>query len=283
MESSLLVSVVVPCYNHAQYLSEALQSIFEQTYTNWECIVIDDGSPDNTEMVAREWLLRDKRFKYFKKENGGLSRARNYGIKNAKGEYILTLDADDKFEKTFIKKGVEIFDQHSETGIVSCWGYRFDNCKIYGLFKPNGKDLHDYLFNSAALASCLFRRKCWSQVEGYDENMNKGYEDWEFFLRISKQGWKSKIVEEPLFFYRQHKLSMRIIAQNNFDLEIKKYIYFKHKDLYVENFERLVENLLFIADKNRKQELKRINSIDFRLGNTILQPLRFLKLILKIK
>jgi glycosyltransferase involved in cell wall biosynthesis len=277
MESSLLVSVVVPCYNQALYLSEALQSILEQTYTNWECIIVNDGSTDNTEIVATEWMLKDGRFKYLKKENGGLSSARNYGIKNTNGDYILTLDADDKFEKTFIEKGVKIFRQDCGIGIVSCWGYRFDNYKVYGLFKPNGKDLQDYLFNSAALASCLFRKQCWSEVDGYDEDMKKGYEDWEFFLRVSKEGWRSEIIEEPLFFYRQHITSMRTIAQNNFDLEIKNYIYFKHKDLYVENFERVIEYFLFIADKNKKNELKRINSIDFRLGKIILRPIRFIK------
>jgi glycosyltransferase involved in cell wall biosynthesis len=86
-----LVSVIVPCFNQAQYLGEALQSVLAQTYTNWECIIVDDGSPDNTERVASKFVKLDNRIKYHKKQNGGLADARNYGINKAKGEFILPL------------------------------------------------------------------------------------------------------------------------------------------------------------------------------------------------
>lgn len=276
-----LVSVIVPCFNHAKYLSEALNSILHQTYTHWECIIVNDGSPDNTDEVAQKWILKDTRIKYYKKENGGLSSARNYGVERAVGKYIVTLDADDKFEKSFIEQAVNILENNDEIGIVSCWGYRFSDSKYYDLFKPNGKNLNDYLFSSAALASAMFRKKCWDEVKGYDEQMKMGYEDWEYYLRVSKNGWKTKIIEEPLFFYRQHKSSMRTVAQNNYDIEIKMYIYSKHKDLYIENFDKTIENLLLLAGKNKKNELRRINSIDYRLGNAILKPLRWLKLLIK--
>ena len=281
MEEKTLVSVIVPCYNHAHYLPDALLSILNQTYTHWECIIINDGSPDNTDEVAQQWLIKDSRFKYYKKENGGLSSARNYGIERALGKYIVTLDADDKFEKSFIEQAVKILNKNPEMGIVSCWGYRFNENKIYDLFKPNGKNLNDYLFSSAALASAMFRKKCWVEVKGYDEQMKMGYEDWEYYLRISKNGWKTNIIEEPLFYYRQHNSSMRTIAQNNYDVKIKKYIFNKHRELYIEYFDKTIENLLLSADKNKKEEQKRINSIDYRLGNTILKPFRWLKSILK--
>ena len=81
-----LVSIIVPCYNQAQFLPEALQSVLEQTHTNWECIIVNDGSPDNTEGVAQEWLVKDSRFKYVYKENGGLSSARNAGLDKVVGD-----------------------------------------------------------------------------------------------------------------------------------------------------------------------------------------------------
>ena len=90
------VSVIVPCYNQAQYLDEALQSILNQSFTDWECIVVNDGSKDNTEFISNEWIKKDSRFKYVYQDNGGLSNARNVGIKKAEGEFILPLDADDK-------------------------------------------------------------------------------------------------------------------------------------------------------------------------------------------
>lgn len=72
-----LISVIVPCYNQAQYLDECLQSVLDQTYQNWECIIVNDGSPDNTEEIALRWTKKDSRFRYLKKENEGLSSARN--------------------------------------------------------------------------------------------------------------------------------------------------------------------------------------------------------------
>ena len=90
------VSVIVPCYNQAQFLDEALMSVLNQSYANWECLIINDGSPDNTEDVALRWCNKDERFVYLKKENGGLCAARNMGIEKATGEFILPLDADDK-------------------------------------------------------------------------------------------------------------------------------------------------------------------------------------------
>ena len=74
------ISIIVPCYNQAQYLDECLQSALDQTFQNWECIIINDGSPDETEEFAKNWTEKDARFLYFKKENGGVSFARNFGI-----------------------------------------------------------------------------------------------------------------------------------------------------------------------------------------------------------
>jgi len=90
-----LVSVIVPCYNQAQYLADSLGSILAQTHPNWECIIVNDGSSDDTEAVAREWLLKDTRFKYIRKDNGGLSSARNAGLRVIRGGYLQFLDADD--------------------------------------------------------------------------------------------------------------------------------------------------------------------------------------------
>ena len=275
------ISVIVSCYNQAHFLSDALKSVFEQTYQNWECIIVNDGSPDHTEKIAQFWCEKDKRFRYLYKENGGLSSARNFGINVAKGEYILTLDSDDKYEKTFLSKGVAILDNTKKTGIVSSWGYRFVGLVYSELFKPDGKNLNDYLFKNAAIGTSLFRKKCWSEVGGYDENMKNGYEDWEFYIRVSKNGWETKIIEESLFFYRQHKISMRIEALNRYDSQIKFYIFNKHKDLYIKNFDELIRNLLENASINKKNELKRINSLDFRIGNIVLKPLRSLMKIIK--
>lgn len=101
-----LVSIIVPCYNQSKYLDEALQSVFDQSYENWECIIVNDGSFDNTEEVALKWCCRNSRFKYTHKINGGLSSARNAGLQIATGDFIQFLDSDDLLHH---KKLEEIF------------------------------------------------------------------------------------------------------------------------------------------------------------------------------
>lgn len=275
-----LVSIIVPCYNQAEFLSDALQSVLNQTYKSWECIIINDGSVDKTELVAKEWLLKDKRYKYIKKENGGLSQARNVGIKSALGEYILLLDADDKIDETLVFKAIPIFNKDQNIGVVTYWCNRFVGDRVVNVFKPKGGDINDFLFKNSAIGTSMFRKKCWITVGGYDEKMKNGYEDWEFYIRLT-QKWRVFVIPEVLFYYRQHSVSMRTVAINKYDTEIKKYIFFKHKALYVNNYEKTINHLLNVADKNRKEEIKRINSIDYKLGRIILKPFRVFKKLFK--
>lgn len=119
-----LISIIVPCYNQAHFLDACLQSVMEQSYENWECIIVNDGSPDNTAEIAKIWTEKDIRFKYIYKENGGLSSARNVGITAAKGEFIQLLDSDDLLEKNKLQIQIDAFLNDSEIDI-SISGYRY--------------------------------------------------------------------------------------------------------------------------------------------------------------
>lgn len=275
------VSVVVPCYNQAKYLDEALQSIVKQTHENWECIIVNDGSPDNTEQIALRYVEKDNRFKYFYKENGGLSSARNFGIEKSNSNFILTLDSDDKYDSSFIEKALLIFDQHSEIGVVSSWVLRFMDKKEIAVIKPNGKVLEDFLYSNAANGTSLFRKKCWEEVGGYDENMKKGYEDWDFYIRVCSNNWQVHIIPESLFFYRQHNSSMRLNAYANHDKEIKKYLYLKHKEFYLRNYDGMIDNFLNTIEIEKRSNFKIRNKIDFKIGHFILKPLRLIKSIFR--
>lgn len=273
-----LVSVVIPCYNQAKYLPEALQSIWNQTHQNWECIIVNDGSPDETDSVAAEWCAQDARFKYLYQDNGKLSKARNSGIKKSNGKYILTLDADDKFEPTFMEKALAVLISDEKVGMVCSWGFRFMGAKIGELYTPGGGSIKEFLFcNAANMGSLLFRKECWEQVRGYDEKMKLGYEDWEFYLRVCMQGWNMKVLQEPLFLYRQHTVSMRTDALNNHDAEIKKYIYRKHEVLYKAHYEEFIDYFLKAVALEKRQNTKIQNRIDYRLGAAILKPFRIIK------
>lgn len=275
------VSVIIPCYKQASFLSEALQSVVSQTYENWECFIVDDGSPDDTKEIAEKWCNKDSRIHYLNQQNGGLSSARNFGIQNAKSDFILTLDADDKYEKTFIEKALKIFDENSKIGVVSSWVVRFKDDKEIAIIKPNGKTIEDFLFQNACNGTSLFRKKCWLEVGGYDEKMKKGYEDWDFYIRVCSIGWQVYVIPEPLFYYRQHTFSMRLDAYANHDVAIKKYLYAKHKELYQNNYDKMIEHFLYTIDLEKRNVLKTKQKIDYKLGSFILKPLRMIKSIIK--
>jgi glycosyltransferase involved in cell wall biosynthesis len=194
-----LVSIIVPCYNQAQYLGEALQSVLDQTYKNWECIIVNDGSPDNTEVIALDWLEKDSRFKYIYKENGGLSSARNAGITIAKGEFIQFLDSDDILESNKLQCQSKFFNTEIDV-LIS--GYRYfedsegvSNLRILGRnnFIPesviNSDDKIDLkmlfdLKNPFVICAPLFRRNVFQIVGNFDEQLYS-LEDWDFNLRCA--------------------------------------------------------------------------------------------------
>jgi glycosyltransferase involved in cell wall biosynthesis len=124
----LNVSVVIPTYNSAHLLDDALQSVLEQTYKDFEIIVVDDGSTDNTSEVVSKY---NDKLHYFRVDNRGPAKARNYGISKATGKYIAFLDADDKWLPTKLEKQVSMFEQNPEFGMVFTENSLFDAKGIY--------------------------------------------------------------------------------------------------------------------------------------------------------
>jgi glycosyltransferase involved in cell wall biosynthesis len=110
-DQSPLISVIIPCYNYALYLPDSIGSIMDQSYSNWECLVIDDGSTDNSGEIIRGFCAKDRRISYFLQANSGPTVARNYGLKLAKGEFIQFLDADDLLENRKMEKQVAVFNR----------------------------------------------------------------------------------------------------------------------------------------------------------------------------
>jgi glycosyltransferase involved in cell wall biosynthesis len=267
----VLVSIVVPCYNQAHYLDESLLSVLNQSYSNWECFIVNDGSPDNTEEVAQKWCKKDERFKYLKKENGGLSSARNAGIKISKGEFILPLDADDIIHHDYLQKTVPVLKENGKLAIVSCYSIFFENNinNIVHELKPVGTTVHAILFENELIATSLYRKKCWDEVGGYDESMKKGFEDWEMWLSITKQGWEYNIVEENLFFYRKSKASMLIDTLENHREANMEYLMLKHKDLYIEHYDNTIKYLFYLLKAKKKTELKIKSSNEYKIAKLI--------------
>lgn len=282
----VLVSIIVPCYKQAHFLNESLTSVLNQTYPYWECIIVNDGSPDNTEAIAKQWCSKDERFKYLHKENGGLSSARNAGIKISKGDFILPLDADDILHEDYIKKVFPVLKNNTHLGIVSSYRYFFTEKKnnIIKEYKASGSNYRDLMFENKLMPSSLYRKSCWDAVGGYDETMNKGFEDWEFWLNVTKRGWEFQFVEEFLFYYRKSKKSMLMDTINHHAEANMEYIFRKHKELYMKHFDNTTEVLFYYIKTNRLGKTKIKNSIEYKIGKLITKPFRIIsKLFLKEK
>ena len=282
---SVLVSIIVPCYKQAHFLKDSLQSVLDQTYTSWECIIVNDGSPDNTESIAQQWCEKDIRFSYLYKENGGLPSARNAGVKRSKGEFIVALDSDDILNYDFLTQLVPQLKADDNLGIVSCYRYFFSKNKdtIIHEYKASGSYYLDIMFENKLMPSSIYRRKCWDEVGGYDESMIKGFEDWEFWINITKRGWKFKFVEEFLFYYRKSKKSMLVDTINNHAEANMEYMFRKHKELYTAHFDNTAEVLFYYIKTHRigKKEIK--NSVEYKIGKLITKPYRVIARLFSIQ
>lgn len=231
-----LISIIVTCYNKAMYLDECLQSVLEQTYCNWECIIINDGSEDATEQVVKEWLKKDNRFKYIYQVNAGVSAARNAAIALAKGELIYPLDADDKIGPSLFEKILLGFKTSNNVQVVYC------NVKFFGYsegpYKLAAYSYEQLLLHNCFVACSAFKKSDWVKVGGYDEEL-KSFEDWDFWIRILSKQSKVYKIEEDLFYYRKHESAS---LTNNFKIDKVLYsslyniIYNKNKAKYDKEF-----------------------------------------------
>lgn len=282
---SALVSIIVPCYKQAHFLKDSLQSVLAQTYPHWECIIVNDGSPDNTAKVAAQWCAVDSRFRYVEKINGGLSSARNAGIAISNGIYILPLDADDILHEDYLTLLVPELEQNDEVAIVSCYTKFFKDTIANSFYelKPRG-DRAIYLhYVNQLVATSLYKKDCWSEAGGYDETMKKGFEDWEFWLNVTKRGWSYKIIPEFLFYYRKAQQSMLMQTIDSHAEDIKRYIFTKHKELYIEDFDNCMEVLFFELKVQKKGHDYYKNSIEYKIGKFITMPYKILQNWLKKK
>ncbi|MEB2308882.1 MAG: glycosyltransferase [Candidatus Brocadiaceae bacterium] len=229
--SEPLVSVIIPCYNQANFLPEAVESVVNQNYKNWECIIVNDGSSDNTTQVAKSLIKKysDNQIQLINQVNQGLSCARNAGIKVSKGKFILPLDADDLVHSEMLKKTVALLEAQSEIAIA------YTDVKQFGsanqIICADEYDFNRLRFQNHLNYCSLYRRKAWESAGGYNLNMTWGYEDWDFWISCGKKGHYGKRIPEPLFLYRVKERSMYTKALEHHQ-ELMAQIVLNHPNLY---------------------------------------------------
>lgn len=199
------VSVVIPCYNAGPHLLEAVDSVRAQTLTDWEVVVVDDGSTDPATRAALATCAAGGA-QVIRTENRGLPSARNTAIAAACGRYILPLDADDRIAPTLLQEAVAVLDHRPEVGIVYCQAEFFG--ALCGAWDLPPFSLREMLLHNLIFASAMFRKADWQEVGGYKPSMKYGWEDWEFWLSLLELGRQVYRIPQPLFFYRRRPDSM---------------------------------------------------------------------------
>ncbi|MFV8279929.1 glycosyltransferase family 2 protein [Christiangramia marina] len=252
MNSTPLISIIVPCYEQGKFLEKALQSIQNQTYTHWECLIIDDGSADNTEKIAKNWTEKDSRFKYYFKSNGGLSTARNLGLENAIGSYIQFLDADDYLEITKLEDSLSLVQETNSTKpliIISNFRMFTTNTlktsAAYCKLTPELFTLDNILYHwdrkfSIPIHCGLFSKRLFLNFR-FPESL-KAKEDWVMWVKFFKQGSNVLFIDKPLALYRKNHESITMTMNLYLD-HIKAYKYLK-QFLSIEEYELLASSLI---------------------------------------
>lgn len=292
----MLVTIIIPIYNVEKYLNQCIESVVNQTYTNLEIILVDDGSIDNSAHIAEEWVKRDSRIKLIKRENGGLSAARNTGIDNAHGEWLSFVDSDDYISKDYIQKMLTAA-QENNVKLVNCNYLEVDeqgnsliasklNSGIY-----NYKEFWNYYYNTGLLTtlivawSKLYHKDIFQEIRYKEGILN---EDEEIINAIIHQAKNIVIINTPLYYYRVNRAGSIMnsinkgirptvykILKNRTDDFIEKGLYsiaskcneellfmFMYDCTYEKNFnkERFFETIKYIKGINKILRKKGIGS-----------------------
>jgi GT2 family glycosyltransferase len=239
-----VVTIVIPCYNDADYLLEAIDSAKRQTYEACNIVVVDDASDDAKTREILDTLEKDDTLKLVRLErNGGPAAARNRGIAADEGTYVLPLDADDVIAPTYVEKAVNVLQKRPETGIVYC------KARLFGA-KNEPWELPEFAFpeiltENMIFATAMFRRSDWEKVGGYDENLRDGNEDYDFWLSLLELGVDVYRIPETLFYYRikSESRTSRLHANEEKEIDTYVHIFRRHRDLYLDNVRIFFETL----------------------------------------
>jgi len=219
-----LVSVIVPVYNMASYLEEAIQSILSQDYPHLEVIIMDDGSTDNSLAIAHHLAQSDPRIYVYHQSNAGVAAARNKAIRFSKGQYILPVDADNWIEPSYLRRAVDVLEKHPEIKVVGCQAVFFGEKN--GPWKLPPFSYRRIAQRNIIDVCAMYRRTDFDQTTGYDEQF-PFREDWDFWLSMFESGGAFYRLEEPLLHYRV-RVSSKRTEDRQYKRELVKRVNVRH-------------------------------------------------------
>ena len=238
-----LISIVIPIYNVENYLRQCLDSIVAQTYQNFECLLINDGSPDNSADICREYVSKDSRFRYFEKENGGVSSARNLGIEHSKGEYITFIDSDDWVDSDYLEVlYTTLLEEGADIAVSTYKQFNMDDNCYYVHSYQRGYEKR--IFEKYQLIEEL------PVLERYDQSygLTLGKIISKKALGIIRFNEYTALCEDMEFWYKLYLVSNKIIYINKDTYNYRKYENASLKHIDAKNkYSDIQQRLSFIS------------------------------------
>ena len=239
-----LLSVVIPYYNLASTLPETIESIKESEYKNYEIIIVNDGSTDKESIDILKKYENDEKIRILNIENKGLANARNVGAEAARGEFVAFLDADDKIEKTFYRKSIDVLHQYSNVSYVYSWVQYFEgNSAIWPTFNTHIPYL---LCANMVAAFCVVRKNDFLNFGKNRIKMEYGMEDYDGWVSMAEHGCLGVSIPEPLNLYRVRKDSM----SRQFNKKMRVYLYQTSRDGHERIFEKYSKEVYMLLLTN---------------------------------
>jgi len=258
-----LISIIIPCYNHGEYLKEAISSVETiQDKSLYEVIIVNDGSTDNfTIEILAEY---SKAYTVINQKNMGLAMSRNIGIGIAKSDFILPLDSDNTISSSYVTDSIKILANPEIDVVYSDFIYFGDR---KGINEVSDFNIEKLLLNNYIDACAVYRKEAWLKTVGYNPNMKYGWEDWDFWLSLFETGSKFYHLNKPCFNYRVRSNSMVQELKDDIDKISKMYqqIYVNHIDLYSRFFGYPHEVIRKLITKNEE-----INELKYKFNQTLL-------------
>lgn len=281
------VSVIIPCYNAANYIEETIQSVQQQTFSNWELLIIDDGSSDDSLLIIKPYLS-DKRIQYHYQENKGVSTARNKGIDLSNGNYIAFLDADDVWLSSNLEKKIEALKPEEVDWVFSDALLLYGNNKIETI--STGTDqliLEHYLLWDRTVvpgpsSNIVLKKKCFSTGLKFDSQFSTAADqDFCFYLSAKYNGIR---ITEPLFKYRQLANSMsknmEVVSKDHYGVYKKAEKNKLFKSYLFKN--RCFSNMYIVVAGGWWQSGNKSKSFFYLLKASIIYPPNIYKLFFKL-
>jgi glycosyltransferase involved in cell wall biosynthesis len=230
------VSVIVPVYDAGRLLVRTLRSVAEQTFRDFEVVIVDDGSTDPATRVLLDAAARTPGVSVHRTPNRGPAHARNLAADRATGTYLLPLDADDWLAPTFLAHTVPLLDADPDLGVVHTWVALVG--RHHGLWRTGPFGLPEMLSRCTIHVASLVRRRVWEDVGGFDPRFVESCEDWDFWLGALARGWRGQCVPEVLVYYRRTTAGREFRSRTpGVSTSLMRNLVVKHRDLYTAHLE----------------------------------------------